>query len=508
MSKNKGVSGNTPIKFEDVSSSSRPKGVGANLKYFLRHKIRPFFLRNHKRNLKALLSIVGCLAVFGGLMALWYTNSLLSKITYDEGFSGDINATFEEEEDISYRSMYDITDAESLKDLLKAWSTNGGELISSKNVINVLLIGQDDDDGSHRSDSMMLVSLNKKTEQIFITSFLRDSYTYMNINGSERYDKTNHSFAWGGPDALIEVLQNNYKIKIDHYVTINFKSFVKAINAVGGVDVPVTEAEANYMNRTTHFDDFTSGDNVHLDGSHALIFSRIRYLDGEAERTDRQKLVIKSLINKAKSAKVSQLSDLIDSVLPYVTTNYSKREIFSLGSQALTKGWLNFTINTLTEPVEEYRKGVEMRTWSYSNLFVWVVDYPMCAQELQTKIYGTSNIQIDAVNHQSALDMLVNNSGYSDSDSGGYSYSYYSGGSKTSNRWDFTLYDRNTTRTHIWDNTRSGEDFSSVAGGDYSNNGDSNDGEDTDSGNYTTAGGGSENVGGDSSSVYDGSESE
>ena len=69
---------------------------------------------------------------------------------------------------------------------------------------------------------------------------------------------------------------NNYKIEIDHYVTINFSAFTKAINAVGGVNVPVTEKEAKFMNDTTHFDDFKSGDSVHLDGAHALIFSRIR----------------------------------------------------------------------------------------------------------------------------------------------------------------------------------------------------------------------------------------
>ena len=97
----------------------------------------------------------------------------------------------------------------------KSWATNGGEHIYSKRVINILLIGEDDEDGSHRSDSTMLVSVNTKTKKITITSFLRDSYTYMDINGSERYDKTNHSYGWGGAAELMEVLSNNYKIKID-----------------------------------------------------------------------------------------------------------------------------------------------------------------------------------------------------------------------------------------------------------------------------------------------------
>lgn len=399
-------------RFEDITSSSKPEGVKNGFNFWLKYKFKPFFLRNKKRNLKTLIAIVSCFAVLAGVGAFFYANHLLNKINFN-GYSGNADATFADDldEDLSYSSMYDVTDAESLKELLKGWATNGGEKMKSKNVINVLLMGEDNDDGSHRSDSMILVSLNKKTKKIYLTSFLRDSYTYMNIGGSERYDKTNHSYAWGGPMSTIEVLENNYKIKIDHYVIVDFGSFVKAINAIGGVNVPVTEEEAAYMNRTTHFDDFKSGKSVHLDGEHALIFSRIRYNDSEVNRTDRQKLVITALIKKTKQSSVGQLGNLVDTILPFLTTNYSKREIISLGTQAFAQGWMDYEIIAQTQPEEELREGVEMQTWSYSNLFVWIVDYPMCAMNLQNTIYGTTNIKIDPATHQSALSMLRSSDG-------------------------------------------------------------------------------------------------
>ncbi len=424
-----------------------------SIKKWFRTVFVPFFMKDHKRNLKAAVAIVSCFVVLFFITAIIYANRVLDSINYGDGYGGNADATFDDvvEEDLNYRSMFDVTDAESLKELLKGWALNGGEKMHSRNVINVLLIGEDNDDESHRSDSMMLISLNKKTKQIFLTSFLRDSYSYMDINGSERYDKTNHAYSWGGTKALIETLENNYKVEIDHYVTINFSAFTKAINAVGGVDVPITEKEAKFMNDTTHFDDFKSGSSVHLDGAHALIFSRIRHLDGEVERTDRQKLVIRALISKAKSLSVSEITPLCDKILPLVSTDYSKLEIITLATQALSRGWMDFALTSQTEPEEDLREGVTMNTWSYNNLFVWIVDYPVAAQRLQKSIYGTTNIEIDEATHKSALDMLseasttVYGKNYNDYDDGqyynsnyyNYGYNYGYGEETTRERWTF-----------------------------------------------------------------------
>ena len=236
--------------------------------------------------------ILCVLIAFAGIV-VFFARDKLSRLNYNSGIGGDPDATFNyDEEDMNFRLIGDVANAESIKELVKSWATNGGDKMYSKNVINVLLIGEDDEDGSHRSDSCILVSINTATKKIILTSFLRDSYSYMNIEGQDRYDKTNHSYSWGGAAKLMEVLSDNYKIKIDHYVSIGYESFINAINDLGGVRVSVTEAEANFMNRTTRMKGFESGENVLLDGEHALVFARIRKLDGEPERTERQRRLI------------------------------------------------------------------------------------------------------------------------------------------------------------------------------------------------------------------------
>lgn len=421
--------------FEDISSYSTPKGLKNKIKHFWQFKFKPFFLRNQKRNLKALLSVVICLVLIVSAVGGSYLRKMFSLINQNDGNFGDPNATFamdEYDEDLSFNTIADIEDANSIKELLKEWATNGGEKIYSKNVINVLLIGEDNEDGSHRSDSTMLVSVNTKTKKITITSFLRDSYTYMDINGSERYDKTNHSYAWGGAAKLMEVLSANYKIKIDKYVSINYQSFKNAVDALGGVSVPITETEANYMNRTTRIGGFTSGDSVLLNGEQALIYARIRKLDSEVERTRRQRELISSVIKNVKASSLSDLNNAIETFLPYVTTNLKTSEILSLGSQALREGWLKYEIVSSVQPSEELRYGVSgFRTYT-GYLDVWIVDYIKAARELQLALYEQTNIEIDPSTHISAIDFARGSSSagsygddYGDEETSEYETHYY-----------------------------------------------------------------------------------
>ena len=309
---------------------------------------------------------------------------------------------------LNFGTISDIEDANSIKELLKAWATNGGEHIHSKKVVNILLVGEDDEEGTHRSDSTMLVSVNTKTKKITITSFLRDSYTYMDINGEERYCKTNHSYGWGGAAELMEVLSNNYKIEIDQYVSINYQSFKKAIDALGGVRVPITEAEARYMNRTTKVKGFTSGDSVLLNGEQALIYARIRKLDSEVERTRRQRELISSVIKSIKASSLSDIYNVIETFLPYVTTNIKSGEIISYGTQALREGWMKYEIVSMVEPSEELRYGVRgFRTYT-GYLDVWIVDYIKAARDLQISIYGETNIILSEGKRTTAIDLANN----------------------------------------------------------------------------------------------------
>lgn len=400
--------------FEDITSYSVPKGAKNKLSHFWSFKFKPFFLKNQKRNLKAILSICVCLVLVFSAICGAYVRKMFSLINHNEGHFGNPDATFNaelaEDENLTFDRIEDIASANSIKELLRSWATNNGEKIYSKKVINVLLVGEDNEDGSHRSDSTMLVSVNTKTKKITITSFLRDSYTYMDINGNERFDKTNHSYAWGGAAKLMEVLSNNYKIKIDHYVAINYESFVAAVDALGGISVPITEAEAKYMNRTTRVKGFESGESVHLTGEQALIYARIRKLDSEVERTRRQRELISALINQVKDSSISDLNNAIQTFLPYVTTNYKTSEIISIGTQALSEGWLKYEIASQAYPAEEHRYGVDdFQTYS-GRLFVWIVDYITAARDLQLALYGQTNIEINPQTHISAIELARGNS--------------------------------------------------------------------------------------------------
>ena len=394
--------------YEDISSVSKPQGFKNKWRYFWSYRFKTFFLRNQKRNLKVVLSIAICLVLVACAAGGAYIRHMLSLLNVNEGHGGNPDITFveETEENLSFATMYDIASADSVKDLLKSWALNGGEKMYSKHVINVLLIGEDEEEGTHRSDSTMLVSVNTKTKKITLCSFLRDAYTYMDINGSERYDKTNHSYAWGGAAKLMEVLSDNYKIKIDHYVTINFGSFIKVIDVLGGVRVPVTQEEADFMNRTTKMKGFESGDDVLLDGQHALVYARIRKLDGEEERTRRQREVISSLIRNAKASSLSELNQALETFLPYVTTNYKTGEILSLGTQALSDGWMKYQIVSMVEPAEDYKVGVHGYQTYTGYLDVWIVDYISCARELQMALFDKTNIEIDPETHISAVDLV------------------------------------------------------------------------------------------------------
>lgn len=407
-------------KFEDVSSYGVPKGFRNKLKYFWNFKFKPFFLRNKKRNLKSLLSVFICLILVISAAGGAYLRKVLSLINHDEGRSGNPDATFVlddyEDDRPTFNVIADVASADSIKELLRSWALNGGEKIYSKRVVNALLIGEDDEGGSHRSDSAILVSVNTKTKKITVTSFLRDAYTYMNVNGEERFDKTNHAYAWGGPAKLMEVLSDNYKVKIDRYASINYESFVKVIDLLGGVDVPITEREAAFMNRTTKCGGFESGDAVRLDGRRALIYARIRKLDSEVERTRRQRELINSVIKKVRNSSLGDLDKLIETFLPYVTTNFKSSEILSLGTQALSENWARFDVVSGVEPSEENRYGVDrFRTYSYPELFVWITDYVKAARELQLALYGQTNIEISP-RHISAID-LAKGASYSNVDS-------------------------------------------------------------------------------------------
>lgn len=343
--------------------------------------------------LSVILVLIIALVGFGIL----FVNGKLNLIGYDESTTIDTNQEFVEKDDdkMSFEEMDDATGSD-YKSILKNWATNGGEKMSNKNVINVLLIGSDasaeepgrsniTDKGN--TDAMILVSIDKVNKTVKLVSFMRDSYTYM--DGFDRYAKLNAACANGGPAYLVETIENDYKIEINGYALVDFDSFRQVIDVLGGVNVDVPQYVANYLSGSKGT--FPSGDNVLLNGDQALRFSRIRKSDanGDVSRVQRQRQVISALINKCKGASLSQINDVADVILANVRTNIGKKEILSYATQAVTDGWANYALTEITMPTPDARYGYSGSAW------IWVVDYPLAAQNLQKELYGTTNIVLD-----------------------------------------------------------------------------------------------------------------
>lgn len=361
--------------------------------------VASFLWTDKRRRAKNFFFLLTVFAVFIAV-TMAFVNSKLELITD----SDDVVSVQQPDQVEASQTVYDdeekdvmnaISKAGSINEFLYQWANNKGELFSSKNVINVLLLGLDSADALQnggRSDSMILVSLNKKTEKINMISFFRDSWTYMNINGKDRYNKTNSSYYFGGPDGLIDTIEKNYKIDIDYYVAVDFSSFVDIIDALGGLTVEVQEYEANYINRTTRHT-IEHGPAVTLSGDEALVFARIRKSDRDSDvsRTRRQRMVITALLERAKGASLSQLNDAVDVLFSHVKTDFNKMEIVSYATQALTKGWLNYEIvqHSFLSDQDVFSTG------NIEGTSVVFIDYPLAAQKVQMAVYGETNIVLD-----------------------------------------------------------------------------------------------------------------
>lgn len=228
------------------------------------------------------------------------------------------------------------------------------ELHSSKNVINILFVGIDDDEnGNSRSDSMMLISIDKKHKKIKLTSFLRDSWVDLPMKGKKA--KLNAAYAANGVQGAVDTIEYNFLIDIDHYVMVDFEMFTQIIDAIGGVEVEVTEKEAKFIRETTRFKEMQSGERVRLSGAEALVYCRIRKLDTDYMRTYRQRKVITALMAQAKETDIRTLIDAMFEVFPLIQTDLDKAELLSVGFQG-GYGLLAYEVQQTRAPIQEHMK--------------------------------------------------------------------------------------------------------------------------------------------------------
>ena len=204
------------------------------------------------------------------------------------------------------------------------------KIISSEKypeIINIMLVGQDRRPGENyltRSDAMILCTFNTKSKTITMTSFMRDLYVKIpGIGGN----KMNAAYQFGGMKLLRETMLENFGVYVDAFVEVDFSGFEKAVDALGGVTISLTQEEADHLYEQYGWS--MQAGMQHLTGVQALAYSRIRYV-GNADfgRTERQRNVINAIINECKTMSLTEANKLLNEILPLVSTDMSKEDIF------------------------------------------------------------------------------------------------------------------------------------------------------------------------------------
>ena len=360
---------------------------------------KPFFKRPGGIALIVVLSLLVA-TIAGGLgYYYWYMKDTGSQI------SGKTSDTLPIDSEDSSTHGSDANELSSsqvsgLNDAIQKWyETDESTWMYNNKIMNVLLIGMDDANGDvyGRSDSMILVSIDTINKQIHMVSFWRDSYgMIVHEKGKPdqyvTFEKINGANVYGGPDCVVDTIEHLYKIRIDGWVMTDFSKFKNLIDAMGGINVDVTQKESEYLARTTRAVRIGYGKDIHLNGTDALAYSRIRHLDSDIMRAERQRKVIKAIIDKAGAMSIKELQKAVKKFLPYLETSYSKTQILTLAMKAVLGGWDEFPTSQQSAPLntntESFCSGTINTAW------VWVVDYPMAAQDTQKYLYGKTNITL------------------------------------------------------------------------------------------------------------------
>lgn len=237
-------------------------------------------------------------------------------------------------------SIYDSSAAKDVKNKIEKADDKDG-------ITNILLAGVDGNnlDKGNRSDSMMVLTIDEKNNDIRITSLARDTYAQIPGYGEE---KLTHAYAYGGPALLLQTIDKNFGIKIDKYAVVSFSSFEKIIDAIGGVEIDVLSREVS------HIPGVDSAGKQTLNGAEALAYSRIRYADDAYHRDNRQRTVMQAAYNKLAS-NPGNLMEIGNTILGYTKTNIPPMEIFKLANKVIKMNFNEFP--QLEFPLDGHRDG-------------------------------------------------------------------------------------------------------------------------------------------------------
>ncbi|GAA0091746.1 LCP family protein [Paraclostridium bifermentans] len=268
-------------------------------------------------------------------------------------------------------SIYDSSAAKDVKNKIEKADDKDG-------ITNILLAGVDGNnlEKGNRSDSMMVLTIDEKNNDIRITSLARDTYVQIPGYGEE---KLTHAYAYGGPALLLQTIDKNFGLKIDKYAVVSFSSFEKIIDAMGGVEIDVLPKEVSYIQGVD------SAGKQTLNGAEALAYSRIRYADDAYQRDNRQRTVMQAAYNKLAS-NPGDLMEIGNTILGYTKTNMPPMEIFKLANKVIKMNFTEFP--QLEFPLDGHREG---KTLSQEKGWVILWDKEYNNEQLNKFIFDYKN---------------------------------------------------------------------------------------------------------------------
>lgn len=336
-----------------------------NGKYLKKKEKQP--MRKWKKILLISVCVLLLLVVIAALCVYFYAESLLSHLNRP---SKDEQTTLSSEQmdDLMTSPDFFIGNTEGLEaddNLI----SDGDTVIEGPDFINIMLIGVDDP--ANLSDTMILCTINVPERKLVLTSFLRDMYVKLpNYKGLKcGSNRMNCAYAVGeqglgdGMGMVDQCVYENFGIEVDHNVVAYYKSFAQVAEILGGVDMELTQREANWLNKEYGWS-LTEGMN-HLDGEQTFQYARIRKIDSDFARTERQRKVILAFIEKVKDMSLQEIDNLLRQILPLISTDMENSDIYSYLATALKilpdltyesisipteNGWYDKNIGTEEEP--------------------------------------------------------------------------------------------------------------------------------------------------------------
>ncbi len=331
--------------YQDISSSSKPSGK--------KHKKRK--KKNKKARALKVLIVLLCVLIALSVILYSYAYSIVNTIERQPLETEELGIETSEYEDVKNIALFGIDSR------------------------------QDNDSG--RSDAVLVLSIDKKHQKIKLISIARDSY--VSIEGHKK-DKLTHAYAYGKSTLAVKTLNQNFGLEITDYVTVNFFEFARIIDYIGGVDIDVDSREKNHINDYI-IPQLTGGmkcDKIAqtgiqtLTGAQALCYARIRKIDGDIERGNRQKEVLSAMFQKVKSMGATKLPTVAQMVLSQCQTSLSTNDIITMGLWAVSA---SPELENLSIPNENIKSSGK----TMGGVWYYVYDTNVAAAEMKKFILET-----------------------------------------------------------------------------------------------------------------------